>query len=207
MTVLYLIRHAQNEYVAKGKLAGRLPQVHLDEHGRQQAESLAGLLNAVRFKAIYASPLERAMETAAPLASARGKEIHALDGLLEIDYGKWQGYSLKALHRRKLWSVIQHQPSLAHFPEGESFAEAQARIVATLESLRRRHRSKKACIACVFHSDPIKLAIAHYLGLPIDLFQRLTVEPASISILAVGDHGSRLLKMNDNRATHHPASG
>ncbi|MEJ2012090.1 MAG: histidine phosphatase family protein [Anaerolineales bacterium] len=207
MTVLYLIRHAQNEYVAKGKLAGRLPQVHLDERGRQQAEALAGLLKTVRFKAIYASPLERAMETAVPLAAAHGKETQALKGLLEIDYGKWQGYSLKALHRRKLWSVIQHQPSLAHFPDGESFAQAQARIVATLESLRRRHRSNKACIACVFHSDPIKLAIAHYLGLPIDLFQRLTVEPASVSILAIGDHGSRLVKMNDNRATHHPGAG
>jgi len=207
MTLFYLIRHGQNEYVAKGKLAGRLPGVHLDAHGAKQAEALAAQLKPVRFQAIYASPLDRTMETAAPLAALQGKEVRQLEGLLEVDYGTWQGASLKSLHRRKLWSVIQRQPSLARFPEGESFPEAQARIVAAIEGLRRSHRSKKACVACVFHSDPIKLAIAHYLGLPHDLFQRLTIDPASVSVLAIGESYTRLLTLNDNRATHPDGSG
>ena len=207
MTILYLIRHGQNEYVAKGKLAGRLPGVHLDEVGRRQAAALAEQLKGVRFQAIYASPLERTMETAAPLAAMQGKKVHPLEGLLEIDYGKWQGASLKLLHHRKLWAVIQHQPSLVQFPEGESFPQAQARVVATLETIRRRHHSKKARVACVFHSDPIKLAIAHYLGLPHDLFHRLTIEPASVSVFAIGDAFTRLLMLNDSRATRAGGAG
>jgi probable phosphomutase (TIGR03848 family) len=207
MAIFYLIRHGQNDYVARGKLAGRLPGVHLDEVGQKQARALADQLKDVRFQAIYASPLERAMETAAPLAARQGKKIQPLDGLLEIDYGKWQGASLKSLHHRKMWDVIQRQPSLAHFPEGESFSQAQARVVAALDLLRERHRSKKACVACVFHSDPIKLAIAHYLGLPQDLFHRLTIEPASVSVLAIGENFTRLIALNDSRATRAGAAG
>jgi len=202
MTTFYLIRHGQNEYVARGKLAGRLPGVHLDDRGRAQAEALAVQLQAVRFQGIYASPLERTLETAEPLAARQGQPLQALQALLEVDYGRWQGASLKALHRRKLWAIVQHQPSLARFPQGESFFEAQARIVGALETLREKHPSRKARIACIFHSDPIKLAIAHYLGLPLDHFQRLTVEPASVSVLDVGSHSARLLMLNDNRATH-----
>jgi probable phosphoglycerate mutase len=118
--------------------------------------------------------------------------------------GRWQGQSLKALRRRRLWPVIQHAPSLARFPDGESFPEAQARVVAELEALRGEHGRPKAAIACVSHSDVIKLAIAHYVGLPLDLFQRLTVEPASISVLWVADSRVRLLRLND---THAAASG
>jgi probable phosphoglycerate mutase len=195
MTTFYLIRHGQNEYVARGKLAGRLPGVHLDERGRAQAEALAIQLQAVRFQAIT-------LETAEPLAARQGKPLQSLEDLLEVDYGRWQGASLKALHRRNLWAVVQRQPSLARFPQGESFFEAQVRIVGALETLREKHPSRKARIACIFHSDPIKLAIAHYLGLPLDLFQRLTVEPASVSVLDVGGHFARLLTLNDNRATH-----
>jgi len=207
VTLLYLIRHGHNEYVGKGKLAGRLPGVHLSELGERQSTALAALLKPVRFQAIYASPLERTMETAAPIAAAQGKEVQPLPALLEIDYGSWQGASLKVLRRRKLWPAIQTSPSLARFPNGESFTEAQFRIVAALEDLQIRHRGQKAIVAVVFHSDPIKLAIAHYLGLPLDLFQRLTVDPASFSVLAFGEHFVRLLKLNDNRATHPDQAG
>jgi probable phosphoglycerate mutase len=168
---------------------------------------LAELLKSVRFKAIYASPLERTMETAMPIAAAQGKEVIPYPALLEVDYGTWQGVSLRALRRRKLWPVIQNSPSLARFPEGESFPETQARIVSALDELRGRHRGKKAIIAAVFHSDPIKLAIAHYLGLPLDLFQRLTIDPASFTVLAFGPNFIRVLKVNDNRAAHLPHTG
>jgi probable phosphomutase (TIGR03848 family) len=207
MTIFYLIRHGHNQYVEKGKLAGRLPAVHLSERGRAQAERLAALFADIKLNAIYASPLDRTMETAEPIAMATGLKVIPNEGLLEMDYGTWEGNSLKALHRRKLWPVIQSAPSLARFPQGESFSEAQARIVAELERLRKIHHQKKSVIACIFHSDPIKLAVAHYLGLPIDLFQRIVVEPASISILAVSSNHARLLRLNDARATNVDETG
>ena len=201
MTTFYLIRHGHNDFVEKRKLAGRMPDVHLSAEGHRQAEALVQILSSVKFKAIYASPLERAVETATPLASDQGLEIIIREGLLEIDYGSWQGQSLKALRRRKLWPIIRNSPSLARFPEGESFPEAQARVVAELEALRSLHRGKKGNIACVFHADPIKLAIAHYLAMPLDLFQRITISPASTSTLTVSDSGIRIIGLNDTRMT------
>ncbi len=202
MTTIYLIRHGHNGYLGKHILAGRLPNIHLSEEGHRQAEALVQILSSVKFKALYASPLERAFETAEPLARAQGLDIITREGLLEIEYGSWQGQSLKALRRRKLWPILQNSPSLARFPEGESFPEAQARVVAEIEALRSLHRGKKGTIACVFHSDPIKLAIAHYLGVPLDLFQRITILPASISVLAISDSSIRIIVLNDTRATY-----
>ncbi len=202
MTTFYLIRHGHNDFLGKRKLAGRMPNVHLSSEGHRQAEALGRILASVKFEAIYASPLERAVETAEPLARNQGLDILLREGLLEIGYGTWQGQSLKALRHRKLWPIIQNTPSLARFPEGESFPEAQARVVAEIEALRDLHRSKKASIACVFHSDPIKLAIAHYLGLPLDLFQRITISPASMSVLSLSDSSIRIMGLNDTRATY-----
>jgi probable phosphomutase (TIGR03848 family) len=201
MTIIYLIRHGHNDYVGRGKLAGRLKGVHLSERGQEQAQALAMKFSKIKLNAVYASPLERAVETAQPLAEAQGLEIITRPGLLEIGYGTWQGQSLKALHRRKLWPVIQSTPSLARFPEGESFPEAQARIIAEVEQLRRKHRSPKANFACIFHSDPIKLALAHYAGIPLDLFQRLLIEPASVSVLAIDAKHVHIVQMNDTSAT------
>jgi probable phosphomutase (TIGR03848 family) len=198
---MLLIRHAENDYVKTGKLAGRLPNVHLNARGKLQAAALAEILKPVRLRAIISSPLERAMETAAPLAASKKIEIIVRENLTEIKYGQWQGASLKRLRSRKLWRIIQTIPSLARFPNGESFPEAQARIVSELETLRAKHGTPKAAIACIFHSDPIKLAIAHYIGLPLDLFQRLTIAPAAISILQINDGHVRLIGLNDRRAT------
>ena len=202
MTTFYLIRHGHNDFLRKRKIAGRMPNVHLSSEGYRQAEALSRILSLVKFEAIYASPLERAVETAEPLARDQGLDILIRVGLIEIGYGSWQGQSLKTLRRRKLWPIIQNTPSLARFPEGESFPEAQARVVAELEALRDLHRSKKASIACVFHSDPIKLAIAHYLGMPLDLYQRITISPASMSVLVVSDSSIRVMSLNDTRATY-----
>ncbi len=203
MTIIYLIRHAENEYIGKGKLAGWLPDIHLNERGQAQADALAQALAHVRLKAVYTSPLERATQTAAPIAHTQGLKATQRPGLGEIKYGSWQGKSLKALRRRKLWPIIQRIPSLAAFPQGESFPQAQARIVAELEALRSKHRQPKAAIACISHADPIKLAIAHYLGLPLDMFQRLVIEPASLSILMVGEGNVHLVRLNDTRASYH----
>jgi len=202
MTTVLLIRHGQNDFVGKHKLAGWLPGVHLNDVGRAQAEAVAASLKGVKLQAVYASPLERTTETAAPIAQAQGLEVQVLPGLGELKLGKWEGRSLKSLRRLKMWERVQNAPSLARFPNGESFAEAQARIVAELDTLINRHTSKKAVIAVVSHSDMIKLAIAHYVGLPLDLFQRLVVDPGSISVLAFHGAHTRLVKLNDASAAH-----
>ena len=206
MTTILLIRHGQNDFVGTGKLAGWLPDVHLNEKGRAQAQALAENLSDFKFKAIYSSPLDRTMETAVPIAKAQGLPLIKRDGIGEVRYGKWQGRTLKSLKKLKYWSIIQHAPSLARFPEGESFPEAQARIVAELEALRSEHSGKKDVIACVSHSDMIKLAIAHYVGLPLDLFQRLVVQPASVNILVVGKGSIQLARLNDTSFSKSPDS-
>jgi probable phosphomutase (TIGR03848 family) len=207
MTVFYLIRHGHNDYVSKGKLAGRLKGVHLSERGRTQAEALAKNLSKIKFAAVYASPLDRTIETAEPIAAAQGLSVIKRSGLIEIGYGNWQGQSLKSLRRRKLWPIIQNTPSLARFPKGESFPEAQARIVAELDELRSNHGTQKAKVACVSHSDPIKLALTHFAGIPLDLYQRLIIEPASVSILIIDNNHVRILGINDTTATNSAGSG
>jgi probable phosphoglycerate mutase len=195
MPSFLLIRHGENEYVKKGRLAGRLPGVHLNDKGRAQALLVADKLGSTPIKAIYSSPLERAIETAEPLAKNLGLQVVSHEGLLETDYGEWQGKTLKSLRRRKLWRTVQNAPYLMRFPGGESFAECQLRICKEIETISQKHKPKDM-IACFFHSDPIKLAVAYYIGLPLDNFQRLAISPASITALHISDSGSHLLSMN-----------
>jgi probable phosphomutase (TIGR03848 family) len=195
MPVILLIRHGENDYVKKKRLAGRKDGVHLNEKGRAQAHALAEKLTGAPIKAIYSSPLDRTMETAEPIAKALGLKIIPRPGLLETDIGKWQGKKLKNLSKKKMWRAVQQAPSLVRFPGGESFAETQRRMCCEIEAICAEH-GPEDLIACIGHSDPIKLAVAYYLGLPLDMFQRLTVAPASITALFVGDAGSRLLTLN-----------
>jgi probable phosphoglycerate mutase len=200
MTALFLIRHGLNDWVGN-RLPGWTPGLHLNERGRAQAEALGRLLKNAHLEAVYSSPLDRTVETATAIARACGLRVRTRQGLIEVNPGEWQGQSLKVLRGRKLWPVIQHTPSLARFPGGESFPEAQARIVAEIDSLREDHPSPRASFACITHADVVKLAIAHYLGLPLDLFQRLAVDPASVSVLWIGDSVARLVRLNDTRAS------
>jgi probable phosphoglycerate mutase len=204
MTFIYLVRHGENDWTGK-RLPGWRKGIHLNARGLEQAEALVKAFEDVKPVAIYSSPLERTLETATPLARARKMRVSPRRGLGEVRVGEWEGRSLASLRRRKLWGVIQRAPSLARFPGGESFAEAQARIVAELETLRDRH--PKTAIVCFSHADPIKLAIAYHIGLPLDSFQRLSVLPASISLLAIGTDHARLLLLNDARAARLGASG
>ncbi|MBN2386648.1 MAG: histidine phosphatase family protein [Anaerolineales bacterium] len=197
MTTLLLIRHGENDYVKKHRLPGRLPGIHLNARGRQQAEALTAALKEAPITALYASPLERAVETAQPLAQVRGLEIRTVAALTDTDVGIWQGRSWKVLRRTKTWQVIQKAPSRFRFPEGESFIEAQARIVSALEEILARHK-KDTLVVVVFHADPIKLAVAHYLGLPLDQFQRLGCDPASITRLDFHEQSCRLTRLNCN---------
>lgn len=195
MPLLLLIRHGENEYVKTGKLAGRLPEVHLNERGQKQAADLAEALGNVPIKAIYSSPMERARETAAPLAGKLGLELQIHAGLLETQIGDWAGQELKALRKLPEWKLVQGAPSRFRFPNGESFAECQLRIVGALETLSQAHKSEEI-IAVVSHADPIKLATAYYLGMPLDHFQRLGCDTASLTMLMLGEKGIHLAKLN-----------
>ncbi len=204
MTLFYLIRHGENDWIGR-RLVGWIPGVHLNARGQAQAEALASVLAGVSLRGIYTSPLARARETAAPLARAHQMQPVARKALGEVRFGKWEGKSLRELRRRKLWPVIQDTPSLARFPGGESFGEVQARVVEELERLHHQHPG--GTVACVSHADVIRLAVAYYLGLPLDLFHRLTIAPASITILHLENEGARLICLNDTRASEHPQGG
>lgn len=195
MTQLFLIRHGENDYTRTGRLAGWTPGVGLNEIGRRQALALADKLKAVPLAAIYSSPLERARETAAPLAEAKKLEVQIVAGLGEVRYGQWQGKSLKRLARTRLWRTVQGLPSAMQFPDGETFRAVQSRAVDAVENLVRAH--PKDPIAAVSHGDVIKLVVAHYLGLPLDLFQRLMIATASITILRLGQGQPALIKLNE----------
>ncbi|MEN8172636.1 MAG: MSMEG_4193 family putative phosphomutase [Chloroflexota bacterium] len=197
MATILLIRHAENEFVAQGRLAGRLSGVSLNTKGESQARLLADKLASAPIKALYSSPLDRCMETAQPLANQLGCEIISNEGLTEVDFGDWAGKTLKQLRRRKLWPVVQQRPSIVQFPNGETFASAQSRITTALNTLSQRHKETDL-IACFSHSDIIKLAVAYFLGTPLDLFQRIIVHPASISTLHISTWGIRVINLNYN---------
>lgn len=197
MPIFLLIRHGETDYNKKMHLPGRLPGVHLNKKGSAQAQALADKLGKVPIKAIYSSPLERALETAQPLASQLKLNVIPMAGLLETDCGEWQGQSVKKLRRHKIWKSVQQHPSLFHFPGGETIIESQHRMVQVLEELRRAF-SDQDLVACFSHADPIKEAISFYLGLPLDNFQRLSIDLGSITVLQVTENGSRLLMLNSN---------
>lgn len=201
MTTIFLIRHAVNDWVKTGRLAGWTPGVHLNEDGVAQAEALGKRLADSPLKAIYASPLERTMETAQAVADHHPQlAIQQLDGVGEVDFGKWQGAKIALLSIRKMWRVIQNTPSRAYFPEGETMRGAQARAVNTIEELVQKH--PRDMIAVVSHSDVIKMVMAHYLGMHLDLFQRIMIDPASLSILRLGHGRPTVAGVND--ISHHP---
>jgi len=196
MTLLLLIRHGENDYVKTGKLAGRLPGVHLNERGQKQAQALSDALKDVPIKAIYSSPLERAMETAIPIANVHELQIAQEPDLMDTNVGTWQGRSWKILRHTKAWKIVQNTPSRFRFPEGESFPEAQMRVVNVLERVVQKHSKPGDIVALVFHADPIKLAVSHFLGLPLDHFQRLGCDTGSLTVLHINETGANLVKLN-----------
>lgn len=186
MARLLLIRHAPTPETGS-KLTGRLPGVGLGDAGRQAAQLTADRLADLRLAAVYASPMERTWETAEIVAEPHRLQPVAEDGLLEVDYGRWAGRSLKSLSKLKSWWTVQITPSRMTFPEGEGLADAQRRAVATCERLAARHG--KDTIALVSHSDIIKAVVSHYLGQPFDLFQRVTISTASVTVIDVPRQG------------------
>ncbi|MCX6033985.1 MAG: histidine phosphatase family protein, partial [Chloroflexi bacterium] len=154
----------------------------------------ARTLSRLPIKGIYSSPLERAVETAEPLAQSLGLEIQLRPDLTDTDVGEWEGRSWKVLSHTRLWKVVQQTPSQFQFPGGETFVQAQERVVRTLDAIASAHADE--LIAVIFHADPIKLAIAHYLGLLLDNFQRLTAHTGSVTILKIDGSSAKLLALN-----------
>ena len=193
-TLILLVRHGQTATTGK-VLPGRAKGLHLSDAGRQQAEAAAERIAALdRVDAVYASPLERTRETAAPIAAARGVTTTIDRGLLECDFGEWTGKQLRQLMRKPEWRTVQQAPASFRFPGGESFAEMQTRMVTTLQRLAQRHRG--GVVVGVSHADPIKAAMSHFAGAHLDQFQRLVVSPCSISAVLLGEHTPVVLTVN-----------
>jgi probable phosphoglycerate mutase len=193
MRLLLLLRHAVTDQTG-ARLSGWTPGVHLSAAGREQAEGLAGRLGPVPLDAVYASPLERCQETAATVADAKGLKVATLEDAGEVRYGDWTGRTLKELAKEPLWKVVQTTPSAARFPEGESLFEMQTRAVLAVERLREAHPGQT--VALCSHADVIKALVCHYLGMHLDLFQRVEVSPASVTSIAFRP-APALVRLND----------
>ena len=193
-TTILLVRHGLTPTTGR-LLPGRKPGLHLSDDGRKQAEAAAARIGKLkRVSAIYASPLERARETAMPIARVRGLALRIERGLLELDVGRWTGERLDRVSKRPEWSTVQRHPSGFRFPDGESFMEMQTRMTDTLGRLVERHRG--GVIVAVSHADPIKAALAHALGMHLDLFQRLAIAPGSITTIAYAGGPPMVLGVN-----------
>ncbi len=191
---MLLVRHGQTPTTG-ASLPGRAPGLHLADTGRAQADAAAARIARLpAVAAVYASPLERTRETAAPIAKACGQKVRIARGLLECDFGEWTGRALKELFRLPEWSTVQRYPSGFRFPGGESFTEMQQRITGTVARLVAEHPGET--IVAVSHADPIKAAIAHAMGTHLDLFQRIVVSPCSVSAIAYGSTGPVVLTVN-----------
>jgi probable phosphoglycerate mutase len=198
-TVVLLVRHGTTPTTGK-VLPGRAPGLHLSDLGRAQAEAVAERIAILASKehgapaAVYASPLERTSETARPIARALGLRVRSDRGLLECDFGGWTGKKLADLAKKPEWSTVQRNPSGFRFPGGESFLEMQARMASALARLVALHPGRT--VVAVSHADPIKAVVAQAAGTPLDLFQRLTVAPCSVSAIAYTGGGPVVLTVN-----------
>lgn len=193
-TLVLLVRHGQTPTTG-ATLPGRAKGLHLAETGLAQAEAVATRIGALHnVDAVYASPLERTRETAAPIAKAVGQRVRVDKGLLECEFGEWTGRKLSELNKLPEWQTVQRYPSGFRFPGGESFTEMAQRMVSTLDRLGAAHRGQT--IVAVSHADPIKAAVANALGTHLDLFQRIVVSPCSVTAILQTPTGPIVLAVN-----------
>lgn len=200
MATLILLRHARSAANGSGVLAGRSAGVGLDETGQRQADGLPERLGEVPLSELVSSPLQRCGETLAPLAGRRGLEPVLEQNLAEVDYGEWTGRKVKDLTEEPLWKVVQQHPSAAVFPGGEGLAEVQSRAVRAVREHDARvsaeHGAQAVWVACS-HGDVIKSVLADALGMHLDGFQRLVVDPCSISVIRYTETRPFVVKIND----------
>jgi probable phosphomutase (TIGR03848 family) len=200
VSTLLLVRHGLTAMTGP-VLAGRTPGVHLDERGKKQAGAAAARIAALPVTALVSSPLDRCLDTAEILRAAqveagRELEIQLDDRIVECDYGDWTGKPLKDLARDPVWKVVQQQPSAARFPAGESLSEVSARAVAAVRDWNARLPDDAVWVACS-HGDVIKAILADALGLHLDQFQRIVVDPCSVSVVRYTSTRPYVLRSND----------
>ena len=197
MPKIVLIRHAHSTANAAGVLSGQLAGVHLSKSGQEQAERLAERLGKLTISQIQVSPMDRCSETLAPWLTKYGKSVKVItdQNLIEVDYGKWSGKKLATLSRAKLWRKVQGQPSAVTFPEGEGLAQMQVRA---MKSVHEFFASDLDLTIMVSHGDVIKAIVASSLGMHLDDFQRIVIDPASITILESNGGDIRLTRLNDS---------
>lgn len=194
MTKFLLIRHATTNAVGKS-LSGRLPGIDLNDAGRAQAQLLAERMRNLPVAAIYSSPLERAVQTAAPIAAALDLTCNIAEDFVEIDFGKWTNKQFTELENDADFQRFNTFRSGTRIPGGETMQEAQSRMLRGLEKLASDHPEET--VAVISHSDVIKSAIAYYAGIHLDMFQRIEISPASISVLEIYNDFARILSLND----------
>jgi probable phosphoglycerate mutase len=196
MTTFFLIRHG-NTTVGE-KITGRTPGVHLSEHGRRQAEELAGRMSDVPLTAIFSSPLDRTRQTAQPLARDHKLDVVIEPGLVEIDFGEWTGRSFAELEAVAQWKLFHVFRNGTRIPGGELMVEVQSRMAGVIEKLRQQYPDGR--IALVSHGDPIRAALAYYLGISLDQMLRLSIDTASVSVVQVDDWGAEVRCVNHTGA-------
>jgi broad specificity phosphatase PhoE len=193
VTKFFLIRHAENDLVGH-TLAGRKPGVHLNNHGRSQAARLAEKLSKLIVTKIVSSPMERAIETAEPLAALSGRQIEIREAFNELNFGDWTGQKFADLESQELWRQWNSHRLGIRAPNGEMMIEVQTRFVTEIEALRRSFPTER--IAIFSHGDPLKSVLMYYLGIPLDHFLRLDIATSSFSILALSDWAVKLQAFN-----------
>ena len=194
MTTVFLIRHGLTRQTGT-MLYGRTSGIPLDHRGRAQAERLAVRFDGVKLTALYSSPLERCVQTVGPLAAVQRLHPEEREALIEMDAGTWTGKPLKRLRHLKAWKEVQTSPSTFRFPGGESFVEARDRVVTEIERIAKRHRHGRVAVAT--HGDIVRVLMNHYSGAPIDAFQRMVADTASVSVVAIGGGQAAVLLVND----------
>jgi len=193
-TRLLLVRHAVTGQTGR-LLYGRMPGMDLSEEGRAQAAAVAERLARLPIRAIYASPVERAAQTAAAIGATTGLDVITDEGVIEVDAGDWTGMTFADLAKLDEWKSLQKTPSRAVLPGGESLAGMQARAVSALEAIARRHPGENVVV--VSHRDPILAALAHYAGVHMDHYERMAVAPASVSVVELVGPMATIVKVND----------
>ena len=199
MSLVVLVRHAHSQANAAGILSGRRPNIALSEKGRTQAQELATRLGELKVKELRVSPLQRCIETIDPWVSTKSRIRRIEDhGITEVDYGKWSGRTLRSLSREKLWKIVQENPSRVFFPDGEGMANMQARAI---ESMHLALSSTgTGAVVMVSHGDVIKALVAANLGMRLDDFQRIIIDPASVTVFDFSSKTPRLLLLNDSHS-------
>jgi len=193
MTTFYLVRHGDTG--VRNRIIGRMPEIHLSERGRAQAAHLPERFESIPIDAIYSSPLERAVETAKPIASARNLPIRLSDDILEIDYGRWTGKSFDELSEDPEWHLFNSSRSSSQIPGGENIFQVQSRFTGCIK--RILHEQSAGSIVLVSHQDPIRAAVMAYVGLHADMFDRFDIGNASVTVIRFIGGSVRLLLLND----------